>query len=282
MDFHCIECQSKSLTNRFDRYQIPEFKQEIIRSSFLHQLSEIDLETTFSPEVTRNLFAELRLNSNIPDPYTKEKKESNLYLLSKYDEFKTLILNSKNPFDTALRLAIAGNIIDFGPAHQFDVDSTIELVLNSEFAIDHSVLLQKAISGAKNILYLGDNAGEIVLDKLFIETIAHPNLIFAVRENPILNDATLEDARMVGLDKLVKVISNGDDSPSTLLHRVNDEFKSAYQNADLIISKGMGNYEGLMLEKDDRIFFLLMIKCHIIGKYLDAPKGGFVVSQNNT
>ena len=114
-----------------------------------------------------------------------------------------------------------------------------------------------------------------------METIDHPNVWFAVREKPILNDATIKEAYEVGIQKFAKIISNGDDAPSTLLHRVSPEFMEIYQTADLIISKGMGNYEGLMDETDSRLFYLLMIKCEVIGKKIGAKKGDFVVKQNH-
>jgi uncharacterized protein with ATP-grasp and redox domains len=160
------------------------------------------------------------------------------------------------------------------------VEGTIEKVLNSTFAIDHSQQLENEIKKARTILYLGDNCGEIVLDKLFLETINHPNVFFAVREKPVLNDATEKEAREVEIQHVAKIISNGDDAPSTLLYRVSPEFKKIYQKADLIISKGMGNYEGLMFESDPRLFFLLMIKCPVIGRKIGAEKGDFVVKRS--
>ncbi|MCA1758380.1 MAG: ARMT1-like domain-containing protein [Bacteroidales bacterium] len=280
MNYECLICQVKSLQQRLEKYEIPEKKRDHVVSELLKDISGIDLENSFSPEITRNLLARLREYSTVADPYRKEKQEGNLLMLERYDEFREMVNNSANPFDTALRLAIAGNIIDFGPTNHFDVDGTIEKVLNSAFAIDHSQQLQNEISKAKTILYLGDNCGEMVLDKLLLETINHPNVWFAVREKPVLNDATEKEAREVGIHRYAKIISNGDDAPSTLLHRVSPEFKKIYQKADLIISKGMGNYEGLMFETDPRLFFLLMIKCPVIGRKIGAEKGDFVVQRS--
>lgn len=160
------------------------------------------------------------------------------------------------------------------------MEGTIDRVLNSDFTIDHSQQLQDEIKKAKTILYLGDNCGEIVLDRLFLETINHPDVWFAVREMPVLNDATEKEAREAGIHQVAKIISNGDDAPSTLLYRVSPEFKEIYQQADLIISKGMGNYEGLMFESDPRLFFLLMVKCPVIGRKIGAEKGDFVVKRS--
>ena len=277
MNYECLICQVKALQQRLEKYEIPEEKRDHVVSELLKEIASIDLENSFSPEITRNLLAQLKNYSTVDDPYRKEKQEGNRLMLERYDEFREMVRNSKNPFDTALRLAIAGNIIDFGPTNHFDVEGTIEKVLNSAFAIDHSKQLQHEISKAKTILYLGDNCGEIVLDKLFLETINHPDVWFAVREKPVLNDATEKEAREVGIHQFAKIIRNGDDAPSTLLHRVSPEFIEIYQQADLIISKGMGNFEGLMFESDTRLFFLLMIKCPVIGRKIGGKKGEFVV-----
>ncbi len=262
-----------------DKFEIAEEKRNKLVSRMLKQIATIDLDNSFSPEITRNLLENLKQNSEVADPYAKEKQQSNKELLARYDEFKQRIEESDDKFDTALRLAIAGNIIDFGPTHKFDVSETIEKVFTSDLAVDHSQQLKAEISKAKTILYLGDNCGEIVLDRLFLETLNHPNVVFAVRDNYILNDATQAEAIEVGIPKVATLISNGDDAPSTILHRVSSEFLDIYKSADLIISKGMGNYEGLMDETDPRLFYLLMIKCQVIGNKVGANKGDFVVKR---
>lgn len=280
MNYECLICQVKALKHRLEKYEIHEEKRDFVVSELLKEIAGIDLENSYSPEITRNIMARLKEYSTVEDPYRKEKQEGNRLMLERYDEFREMIHHSVNPFDTALRLAIAGNIIDFGPTNHFDVEGTIEKVLNSDFATDHSAQLQLQIEKSKTILYLGDNCGEIVLDKLFLETVNHPNVWFAVREKPVLNDATEKEAREVEIHRYAKIISNGDDAPSTLLHRVSSEFKEIYQQADLIISKGMGNYEGLMFESDPRLFFLLMIKCPVIGRKIGSKKGEFVVKRS--
>ncbi len=263
-----------------DKYEIAEEKRNKIVSQAISSIAGIDLDKSFSPEITSNILRELAKESEVKDPFSTEKEESNQVLLSRYSEFKTKVETSIDKFDTALRYAIAGNIIDFGPTHRFDVDETIERVFQTSFAVDDSEALEAAIKKAKTILYLGDNCGEIVMDKLFLETIGHPNVIFAVRDQPILNDATLKEAREVGLHEVASLITNGDNTPSTLLHRVSKEFLEIYRSADLIISKGMGNFEGLMEENDPRLFYLLMIKCPVIGQKVGAEKGDFVVKRS--
>lgn len=280
MNYECLICQVKALPKRMDKFEIAEEKRNALVSKMIKEISKIDLNSSYSPEITRNLLKELEKESTISDPFFEEKEQSNQKLLKRYDKFKKMVRNSENPFKTALRFAIAGNIIDFGPGHKFDVNETIEKVLTSDLAINDSEQLKEEIKKAKTILYLGDNCGEIVLDKIFIETINHPNVIFAVRDQPILNDATIKEATEIGIPEVAQLISNGDDIPSTLLHRVSPEFLDIYKSADLIISKGMGNFEGLMDENDPRLFYLLMIKCPFIGRKINAGTGDFVVKRS--
>ena len=280
MNYKCLICQIEALSNRFDKFQVTEKDRDYLMNEIIEQLADTDIANSFSPEITQKIITRIKEFSSVEDPYRKEKEESNHMLLKRYDEFKAMIDNSENPFEKALRLAIAGNIIDFGPSNQFDIESTINKVLESDFAVNHSLELKDRIENAKMILYLGDNCGEIVLDKLFLETISHPNVWFAYRDGPVLNDVTKKEALEVGIGSYAQIISNGDTSPSTLLHRVSKEFMEVYNTADLIISKGMGNYEGLMYENDLRLFYLLMIKCPVIAKRTGTKVGEFIVMQN--
>jgi hypothetical protein len=235
------------------------------------------IDSHSSPEIQRILNKTFCSIIGVNDPFAEEKEESNLVALDLYRVWKPKVIESQNPFDLALRLAIAGNIMDYGASRTFDIHKTIDSVIDADFAIDHSALLQQRILDAKQILYLGDNAGEIVFDRLFIETINHPNITFAVKGDPILNDVTLKDADQIGMDRVAEVISNGFDAPSTVLDHCSDQFLEKYNEADLIISKGQGNLEGLIDQKDPRIFFLLMVKCDVIGELLNVPTGSFVV-----
>jgi uncharacterized protein with ATP-grasp and redox domains len=192
-------------------------------------------------------------------------------------ELEQTIKNSDDPFTTALKLAIAGNIIDFAVNDNCDLEGTIEKVLNSDFAVDHSAKLREELKKAGKVLYIGDNAGEIVFDKLFIREIAHHDLTYSVRGAPVINDATMEDAEYTGLTSMVKVISSEYDAPSTILEKSGEEFRAHFEKADVIISKGQGNLEGLIGESDPRIFFLLMVKCEVMAEFMNTQTGSYVV-----
>ncbi len=279
-DYRCFFCFTKSYERLLDEEKISKTDC----ASFTREMADLYLkhsDNLSAPLLSRDLHNALYKYTQNPDTHKDGKKQSNDLVLGMYNDLKRKITSSINPFDTALRLAIAGNIIDFAMGKNFDLIATIEKVQNSEFAIDHSKELQKAISHAKTILYLGDNNGEIVFDKLFLETINHPNVYFAVKGAPVINDVTMHDAVYVGIDKVVKkVVSNGFDAPSTILEHSSPEFIEIFERADVIISKGQGNLEGLLYKTNKNVYFLLMVKCNVIADALQVKKGEFVVRKN--
>lgn len=275
IDERCKSCFLNTYQCLFEKYNVDIVQSQEFISSY--QETIIKDKHLSTPEIQRELNRAFCRIINVSDPFKEEKISSNGIALELYKEWKTKVLSSDDSFDLALRLAIAGNIMDYGANNSFDLHKTIQSVLEASYAIDHSALLKKKIQKAKSILCLGDNAGEIVFDKLFIETMMPNNIIYVVKSEATLNDATIEDAKEVGMDKVVEVVSNGYDAPSTILHKCSKEFLEIYNSADLIISKGQGNLEGLINENDPRIFFLLMVKCDVIGEILHVNKGSFVV-----
>jgi len=215
------------------------------------------------------------------DLYLEEKALSNKVAFELYHKWKPSILSAETPFNLALRLSIAANIMDYGASSKFDLDKTIRRAVEEPLAIDHSALLKERIKEAKSVLFLGDNAGEIVFDKLFIETFMHNHVFYAVRSAPVLNDATMDDAKSVGMDLVADVISNGYDAPGTVLSHCSKEFLNIYNSADLIIAKGQGNFETLLNQDDPRLFFLLTVKCDAIAELLHVKKYS-IVTYNQT
>lgn len=278
-DYRCYFCFARLFENLIEKTNLtPEEKQCFASQMFGLFHSEKD---GFSvPYLSREVHLLFKKYSDNDDPYKWVKRQSNDMVLSRYDDLKKTVTTSADPFVTALKLAIAGNIIDYGIPQHFDLDETIGKVLASDFAIDYSKDLKQSLSEAKSVLYIGDNAGEIVFDKLFIETIHHPDLWYAVRGAPIINDVTLEDANYVQMNEVAHVIENGYDAPSTMLSHCSKEFKDLFSRADIVISKGQGNLESLLHESSKKIYFLLMVKCDVIADILGVKKGQFVVARN--
>ena len=273
----CVVCSINGTLNLFKKGLLDSKYQEEILRRILEYYSKVDYnQLTIS--VGKQVKKIIQEVSGISDPFKPLKDKYNKKAIEYCKKYETSIKNDANPLNKSMRLAIAGNIIDFGPTHDFDVDKKIEEVFHAEFPIDDSTELFEEIKKAKSILYLGDNTGEIVFDRLFLEVINHNNLIFAVRHSPVLNDATMEDALFVGIDKVVsKVITNGDNAPGTLLNCVSDEFLDYFNSADLIISKGQGNFEGLSHITNKNIFFLLTVKCKLIADEIGVKYGDCII-----
>ena len=275
VDGRCMACQFKSFERLMNKFQVDyNTRQEFFGFYNLTMGRHYQLSM---PELHSRLQSEFIRLTGKTDLYEEEKKKSNATALQLYSELKPDVLISSDPIEMALKLSIAGNIMDYGAANDFDVHKTIEMVLHKPFAIDHSVILKQRINKVKKILFLGDNAGEIVFDKMLIELMLHHNVTYVVRGAAVLNDATIKDALEVGIDKVADLINNGSSEPSTILKACSEEFIRHYNDADLIISKGQGNFEGLMYENDPRIFYLLMIKCDVVAEAIGIEKGNFVV-----
>ncbi len=272
----CYNCHLNTIDKLIQKFELSnEDAEELIigSKSILNECK--DCSNPFIATYIHRLASE-KLKCNTL--YQEEKLHANKILLSDYEYWKSFALNTNDPLYTAVKLTVAGNIIDYGAHTQpADITQKIKELTELPFAIDHTSEFLAKIKKAESILYLGDNAGEIVFDKLLIELLQHPNLIYAVRGKPVINDVTYEDACFVSLNQVCNVISNGFDAPSTLLDYCSDEFIECFNSADLIISKGQGNFEGLMNLKNKSICFLLMAKCDPIAEMLGVPKGSLVV-----
>jgi uncharacterized protein with ATP-grasp and redox domains len=274
----CIPCILNSFLRLLKNHKVPEGQRKEAMRLLLANLAQADYDQ--SPALLgREMHRLMRRILNNPDLYRDSKTASNRMMLEHLDDFRARINESKDPFQTALRLAIAGNVIDYGPQHRLDVWRTIERVLHTPLALDDSDSLQRDLSVSKQLLYVADNCGEIVMDRLFLETVAHPNVYFAVRGAPTINDATLEDALAVGMDQLAHIITTGDDAPGAVWETASTQFKNILRASDLVICKGQGNLEGLS-DVDHNIYYLLVAKCELIAGRMDTKRGDFIVSHN--
>ena len=237
-------------------------------------VSEIPLHSS-PPETGREVYRIVREVTGVNDPFASLKDESIRKALALYPSFKEVVETSGDPLETAVRLAVAGNIIDFGADPDFKLEQDIQEALRREPAINHFNVLKNKLKGAREVLYLADNAGETVFDKIFIEAMAKP-VVYAVRDRPVINDATVEDAIKSGLDEVARVVSSGCDAPGVIPNRCSEEFLDLFQRADLIISKGQGNYETLSSEQRP-VFYLLKAKCPVIARDLGVKQGDTVI-----
>jgi uncharacterized protein with ATP-grasp and redox domains len=238
-------------------------------------LPKMEMELT-PPENSVAVYTAIAGITGCADPYHAIKIESNAQALALLPELIREVEQSEVPLRTALRLAIAGNIIDYGAMRSFDVEAALERSRTTPFVLDESDQLCELVlrlPKQARVLYLADNCGEIVYDSLVIRCLAEQGLevTVAVKAGPIINDALAADALACGLDQYAHVITNGTACPGTPLAMCSPEFLEAFKGADLVISKGQGNFETLSeagSATDAPIFFLLTIKCPVIGFHL--------------
>jgi hypothetical protein len=256
-----------------------ELLQERILKSILPEIQIADISmppaytTTFIHRKIRQLLGK--------DPFKKLKCEYNKIALGLYPSFELLVSQSKDPLWTATRLAIAGNVIDFGIYTSVDIKGTIRKAINHPLAVDEFDIFKNAISEADSILYLADNAGEIVFDRILIETLISmgKKVTVVVKGSPVINDSTLEDALEAGLIGICEVIDNGSDAVGTILPWTSSTFQKQFENAELIISKGQGNFETVTgIQKN--IFFLFQSKCDVVSKELNLSKGSMLLKKS--
>lgn len=241
-------------------------------------MKDIPMENT-PPETGEIIYRKVRDITGVNDPY-KHIKESNINeALLLYPELKEIVRKSDNRLLTAIRIAIAGNVIDLGMSKKFNIVEDVRKILKQDFAILDFNEFVKRLGKAKSVLYLGDNAGESVFDKILIEELKKP-VTYAVRDIPVINDVTFEDAVASGINEVADIISSGSTAPAVILSLCNNNFLEKFYNSDLIISKGQGNYEGLTNVKRP-VFFLLKAKCHVIANDLNVKEDDIVLKGIN-
>lgn len=232
------------------------------------------------PQLAQATHRMVREMTGNPDPYAEIKRHYNEKALDLLEGCRRMVRESADPLETAVRLSVAGNVIDFGGGWTaFDLENELRAVLESSFAAWDYDRFRRDAGRARSLLFLGDNTGEIVLDRLLVETlrrVSGAEITFVVRGEPVLNDATLEDARFVGLDRVVRVMGNGSDAPGTVLDEVCPEVREAIARADVILSKGQGNFETLN-EQPGNIYFLFKVKCAVVARLTGAEQGSYML-----
>ena len=255
----------------------PDIHKKVVRR-MLEAVAQMDFDDP-PPVMARQIQHTIQELTGCDDPYFSVKRHFNRLILELLDGFREKTKLSADPFNTAVRLAIAGNIIDFGPFADVDDSMVHDAVNRSLLApIPGSSIrrMKDEIDKANNILYLADNAGEIVFDRLLIEQMPREKITVAVKGGPIINDALMEDAQDVGLTELVHVVDNGSDAAGTVLETCSEDFFERFEAADVIIAKGQANYETLS-EVNANTFFLFTAKCPVIAGDAGCLVGDMVV-----
>jgi uncharacterized protein with ATP-grasp and redox domains len=259
-----------------------QIHEKVVRE-VLRLAAELDVRHS-PPAIGQQIHRLIRELVGKEDPYRQIKKHFNNLALNLYPELRKQVINSNDKLETAIRLAIAGNVIDFGvngSVNESDLNKAIIESLTADFDSTQLHSFQDAIEKAEEILYLADNAGEIVFDRLLIEQLPLEKVTVVVKGKPVINDATMEDAVVAGLPRIVDVIDNGSDGPGTILENCSQKFRKRFEDADLIVAKGQGNYETLS-DAEKNIFFILKAKCPVIARELGCEVGRMILRRSGT
>jgi uncharacterized protein with ATP-grasp and redox domains len=276
----CIPCFARQALEAARFVTNDQAVHERLLRDVLRLAAEMDLSQC-PPIVAREIHRALRNMTGVADPYRAAKDRFNRMAMDMLPELTAKVREAEDPVAAALRLAIAGNVIDLGVNGGITEDQarlSVRNAVNEPFEGDIEAF-RRAVDAAQSILYLADNAGEIVFDRLLIEQLPRGRVTLAVRGRPILNDATMEDAQEVGLCDIVEVIDNGSDAPGTVLSDCSEAFRGRFAETDLVIAKGQGNFETLSDEPAD-ICYLFKVKCRVIGEHVGLPLGTHVLARS--
>jgi len=275
----CIPCFARQAAESVELATSDEAAQESLLRRLLREIAAADWSLT-PVAITQRMQRLLREATGRADPYRSLKDRMNRIALELLPDLTEVLRRAPDPREAVTRLAIAGNLLDAGAKTRLAPEELPARIRSIEdMPLVGSVAeLFRAAEAADRIVYLADNAGEIVFDRLLIEALPTRKITVAVRGTPVINDATLDDAVTAGLPGLVHVIANGSDAPGTILEECSEEFRACFDRSDLIISKGQGNYETLSEVVKD-VFFLLTVKCPMVAADIEAPVGSLVVKR---
>jgi damage-control phosphatase, subfamily I len=278
----CKACMIAQVKNVSAMLNLSKEQQETAHRLTLDYIGAAG-EISCTPESMGEMWDMLQKYIGVCDPYEKIRSLCNQEAMKLIPAIREKIARSQDPLKTALKYAVAGNLIDYGlqkPLSLEEQNEQIDSFAGSHLATDDCAQMREALFHAKTLLVLGDNAGEIVFDKLLIECIRadypHLSVTYAVKGLPILNDVLYADALEVGMDAVARIIDNGDSSPGTVLSRASETFQREFAKADVILSKGQGNYESLWDAQKENLFFLFTVKCDIISAMAEVPKHSIV------
>jgi hypothetical protein len=282
ISYECISCLARQAVEIAKEVtSVAAIQREIIRKS-LKDLAEIDFKET-APEVAFRMHQHAKQITGIQDPYKKLKEEYNQIAKEMYDKIisEKWLEKTEDSFDMACRLAIAGNIIDFSVGLELeksDIIKSVEDSIKQEIFGMGTKALKEEVRKAKRILYIADNAGEIIFDKFLLKELPGDKVTYVVKGGPIVNDATMEDAVSTGVVDMVKVIDNGYGAQGTVLKYCSETFRDAFDKADLIISKGQANFETLSKVNTKNIFYLLRAKCNCVAAMIGCERMDYVLT----
>ena len=278
----CLSCllnQSLRVTKNLNLDDATAIKLMQVASESIATYTQVS-----PPVAASDLYPKLSVMIDTPDLYKELKALSTQEALKLLPEIKQKVRSSSYPLKSAIKSAVAGNVIDFATPNHFDLTEEFKKVFDTPFTIDDEALFLKRLAQAQSLMIIGDNVGEHLFDKLLLEIIANEypelKLYYAVRGKPIINDVTMVEALEIGMDSVVTLVDSGVDTPGLAYSHASEEFMNFYNTMDLIVAKGMGNYECLESVGDSRIFHLFKVKCDVVSVDVGAKLGSLIFMQN--
>ncbi len=279
----CVEC----IINQAHRVTEAIRADEALGKRMVSRVEQ--LGTTFDfkkspPEVASYVYEEMAQLAGMDDLYEELKTHATQKAKGFIPHLEDVLKRSQDKLLTAIKIAVAGNVIDLAAEVSFDLHEELEKIFETDFAVDDLKLLAASLQNAETLLYIGDNVGEHIFDHLCIQTLQelYPKLdiYYMVRGNPIINDVTMKEAKEAGFDTLCYLVDSGVNTPGFAYSAANAESQRLFDNVDLVITKGMGNYECLSPSPRKNLCYLLKVKCHVVANSLELDLGDIVCRMN--
>jgi hypothetical protein len=279
IDEACVGCIINQSVKVADAIHASESLKDKITSTVKSMSVDFSYDDN-PPEIASYVYEKMAEIANKIDLYDEVKELSTKKALSFMPLVREELRKSNNKLLTATKTAVAGNVIDLAAAIEFDLEEELSKVFHTKFAYNDFDKLREKLSKAKSVLVIGDNVGEHIFDYLFIETLKelYPDASYSymVRGNPIINDVTMKEAKEAGFDNLCSLVDSGVNTPGFTYNRANAKSKELFDSVDLVISKGMGNYECMSPSHRKDICFLLKVKCEVVANSLNKEVGDIV------
>lgn len=278
----CVECIKSQINKATKLLNLDDSLANEINSEVQKRASNFDFSRT-PPYVAKEVYELLSKKTNMQDPLEDLKQKSIKNATSYLPIIKEEIKNAEDKLFASIKASVAGNVIDFAVTRKFSLEEEIKNIFHTNFAINDYEVFKQKLEKANELLIFSDNAGENVFDKELIKTIKslYPNIkvIYATRGKPIINDITTKEAFQINMQEYCEVISSGVDTPGIEKSQASNKFMQIFNNASLILSKGMGNFECLESYNDDRIFFLFKVKCDVVANQIKKEVGEIVLKR---
>lgn len=275
----CLTCIQNQALRVCELLHVNTSQQKSIETLAQKHIQNFDFTLT-PPHNATPLYEDIASFLNVEDLYQEVKANSTAMAKSFIPFCESAIAQSPHTLLTATKTAVAGNVIDLASVMMYDLGEELDKIYHTPFAIDDFEALETTLQTTQTLVYLADNAGEEIFDKLYIQTLRslfpHIQVYYFVRGNPIINDLTCKDAFASGLDEVATIIDSGVPTPGLALELISKEAKIIFDKAECIISKGMGNYECLGEVRGLPIFFLLKVKCEVVANAIGAKLGDIV------